>query len=81
MTVAQHKIVDSRGTQCPAPVIDLFKASRTAEVGDVIEVLATCPGAKPGIESWVRKNGNELLDIIDEKQHTRFVVRIARKSK
>ena len=79
MAAVQHKIVDSRGTQCPAPVIDLFKASRTAEVGDIIEVLATCPGAKPGIESWVRKNGNELVDIVDEKEHERFIVKIKRK--
>lgn len=77
----QNRIVDSRGTQCPAPVIDLFKASRTAEVGDIIEVLATCPGAQPGIESWVRKNGNELLGIVDEKEYKRFIVKIVRKSK
>ena len=60
-------------------MIDLFKASKTAEVGDIIEVLATCPGAKPGIESWVRKNGNELVDIVDEKEHKRFIVKIKRK--
>jgi tRNA 2-thiouridine synthesizing protein A len=76
---AQHRVVDSRGTACPAPVIDLFKAARTAEAGDIIDVLATCPGAKPGVQSWVRKNGNELLDVIDEKDHTRFIVKITKK--
>lgn len=76
-----HKIVDSRGTSCPGPITDLFKAYRNAQVGDIIELLATDPGAKPDVQAWAKKSGNEVLDIIDEKDHIRLIVKIARKGR
>jgi len=77
--VQEHKVVDSRGTSCPGPITDLFKAYRKAEVGDIIELLATDPAAKPDVQAWVKKSGNELLDIIDEKDHIRLIVKITKK--
>jgi tRNA 2-thiouridine synthesizing protein A len=79
-TVQEHKIVDSRGTSCPGPITDLFKAYRKAEVGDILELLATDPGAKPDVQAWCRKSGNELIDIIDEKDYIRLLVKITHKS-
>jgi len=78
--VQQHKIVDSRGTSCPGPITDLFKAYRKAELGDIIELLATDPAAKPDVEAWTRKSGNELLDVINESGYIRLIVKITRKA-
>ena len=75
----QHKIVDSRGTSCPGPITDLFKAYRRAELGDIIELLATDPAAKPDVQAWCAKSGNELLDIIEEKDHIRLLVKVTKK--
>ena len=44
--VQEHKIVDSRGTSCPGPITDLFKAYRKAEVGDIIELPRDGPRSK-----------------------------------
>jgi len=79
-TVNQHKVVDSRGTSCPGPITDLFKAYRKAELGDIIELLATDPAAKPDVEAWARKSGNEVIDVIDEKDHIRLLVKITKKA-
>lgn len=78
-TVEQHKVIDSRGSFCPDPITDLFKAYRTAQLGDVIELLATDPAAKADVTAWAQKSGNELVNIIDEQGYIRIVVRITKK--
>jgi tRNA 2-thiouridine synthesizing protein A len=76
-----HKVVDSRGTSCPGPITDLFKAYRTAQLGDIIELLATDPAAKPDVQAWARRSGNEVLDVIEEKDHIRIIVKITKKGR
>jgi len=78
-TVEQHKVIDSRGSFCPGPITDLFKAYRSSQLGDVIELLATDPAAKADVTAWVQKSGNELVDIIDEQGYIRIVVKITKK--
>jgi tRNA 2-thiouridine synthesizing protein A len=76
---AQHKVIDSRGSFCPGPITDLFKAYRSSQLGDVIELLATDPAAKADVTAWAQKSGNELLDIIDEQGYIRIVIKITKK--
>jgi len=78
-TVEQHKVVDSRGSFCPGPITDLFKAYRSSQLGDVIELLATDPAAKADVTAWAQKSGNQLLDIVDEQGYTRIIVKITKK--
>jgi len=77
--VEQHKVVDSRGSFCPGPITDLFKAYRSSQLGDVIELLATDPAARADVTAWAQKSGNELVDIKDEPGYTRIVVKITKK--
>jgi len=77
--VSQHKVVDSRGSFCPGPITDLFKAYRSSQIGDVIELLATDPAAKADVTAWAQRSGNELLDIIDEQGYIRIIVKITKK--
>jgi TusA-related sulfurtransferase len=79
--IQEHKVVDSRGTSCPGPITDLFKAYRNSQLGDVIELLATDPAAKPDVEAWARRSGNEVLDVINEKDHIRIIVKITKKGR
>jgi tRNA 2-thiouridine synthesizing protein A len=78
-TIEQHKVIDSRGSFCPGPITDLFKAYRSAQVGDIIELLATDPAAKPDVAAWAQKSGNQLLDVIDEPGYIRIIVKITKK--
>ena len=78
-TVEQHKVIDSRGSFCPGPITDLFKAYRNAQLGDIIELLATDPAAKADVTAWTQKTGNELLDIIDEPGYIRILVKVTKK--
>ncbi len=76
----QKTIVDSRGSFCPGPITDLFKAYRQANVGDVIELWATDPAAKSDVQAWASHSGNTVLEISDEPQYIRILVRIDRKA-
>ncbi len=74
-------VVDSRGTMCPGPITDLFKAYRHANVGDVIELLATDPAAKSDTEAWAKRSGNEILEVADEKDYVRIKIQINKKGR
>ena len=71
--------MDSRGSFCPGPITDLFKAYRSSQVGDVIELLATDPAAKADVTAWAQRSGNELLDTVDEQGYVRIIVKITKK--
>ena len=67
------------GSFCPGPITDLFKAYRSSQLGDVIELLATDPAAKADVTAWTRKSGNELVSVVDEQGYTRITVKITKK--
>lgn len=75
----QKKILDTRGSYCPGPLTELFKAYREAKQGDVIELWATDPAAKPDVKAWTARTGNELMQIVDEKDFSRILVKVTAK--
>ncbi len=77
----QRKIIDSRGSFCPGPITDLFKAYRLANIGDVIDLLATDPAAKSDVEAWAKRSGNEILEVAQESGYLRISVKIVKKGR
>lgn len=75
----QRKVVDSRGSFCPGPLTDLFKAYRSASLGDVIEVWATDPAAKSDITAWAARTGNQMIQVAEEKEYVRIAVKVTNK--
>jgi tRNA 2-thiouridine synthesizing protein A len=72
-------VVDSRGTMCPGPITDLFRAFRNSNIGDVLELWATDPAAKSDVQAWARRSGNEVVSITDENGYAKIQVRIVKK--
>jgi len=79
MYAQQRRIIDSRGSFCPGPLTDLFKAYREAKNGDVLELWATDPAAKADVQAWAKKTGNVVEEIVDEQGYVRIVVRVTAK--
>ena len=79
MSAQQRRIIDSRGSFCPGPLTDLFKAYREAKNGDVLELWATDPAAKADVQAWAKKTGNVVEEIVDEQVYVRIVVRVTAK--
>jgi len=67
--------VDARGQSCPGPLVTLHKALKNAERGDLLELLATDPGARSDVPSWAKLSGNELLEADEDGGVLRFVIR------
>ena len=61
-TLNANKMLDCAGMLCPLPVIKVAKAIKEIEVGQVLKMVATDPGAPPDMEAWARQTGNEILD-------------------
>ncbi|HLE26775.1 MAG TPA: sulfurtransferase TusA family protein [Anaerolineales bacterium] len=63
MTALQEdKTLDCSGMLCPLPVIKTSKTIKEMQVGQVLKMIATDPGAPADMEAWSRQTGNELLD-------------------
>lgn len=77
----KRHLVDARGSFCPGPITDLFKAYRAASLGDEIELLATDPAAKADVEAWAARSGNEIVEATQEKDHLRLLVRVTKKGR
>ncbi len=69
--------VDARGQSCPGPLVTLHKALKVAARGDLLELLATDPGARSDVPSWAKLSGNELVESSEADGVLRFVIRKA----
>lgn len=61
MELQANKILDCSGMNCPMPVVKTSKAIKELDVGQVLKVIATDPGAPADMQAWARQTGNELL--------------------
>ena len=58
--------LDTTGTACPIPVIELAKAMRAAEVGAVVELVSDDAAAKVDIPIWCRMQSQTLRSQRDD---------------
>jgi tRNA 2-thiouridine synthesizing protein A len=73
--MSERTLIDSRGSVCPGPVLDLFKAYRQARDGDEVELLATDPAAEPDSAAWARRNQSEILSVSKNEGYLRIAIR------
>ena len=55
------KTLDCKGIACPLPIVQISKAMRELEPGEILEVEATDPAFIADVEAWSRKTGNRLI--------------------
>ena len=57
-----HKEIDTRGLNCPLPILRAKKALSDMISGQVLKVVATDPGSLRDFQAFARQTGNELLE-------------------
>jgi tRNA 2-thiouridine synthesizing protein A len=67
--------LDLKGLSCPLPIVKTAQAVKDLAPGDLIEALATDPGAVPDFNAWCKSTGNELVDQSESEGIYRFVIR------
>ena len=57
-----QKEIDTRGLNCPLPILKAKKALADMLSGDVLKVVATDPGSMRDFQAFARQTGNELVE-------------------
>ena len=73
-TPAITRTIDARGSYCPGPLMELIRAIREGQVGDVIAVLSSDAGSKLDIPKWVEKAGHRLVGLETRDGYDEIVV-------
>ncbi|MBP6252535.1 MAG: sulfurtransferase TusA family protein [Rubrivivax sp.] len=56
------KEIDTRGLNCPLPILKAKKALAEMVSGETLRVVSTDPGSMRDFKAFARQTGNELLD-------------------
>ncbi len=57
-----QKELDTRGLNCPLPILKAKKALADMTSGQVLKVVATDPGSMRDFQAFARQTGNELVE-------------------
>lgn len=70
-----NRTVDARNTFCPGPLMELIRAVKEGQVGEIIAVLSSDTGSQRDIPLWVKKAGHELLAVNERGDYNEFVIK------
>jgi tRNA 2-thiouridine synthesizing protein A len=66
-----HRELDTRGLNCPLPILKAKKALADMESGEILKVVSTDPGSMRDFQAFARQTGNELLE--QAAEHADFI--------
>lgn len=69
--------LDCKGMFCPMPIVQLKKATKNMQPGQVLRLVATDPGSKRDVPAWAEKTGNDILDSNEEGKEFTFIIRVS----
>lgn len=59
--IAFDKELDTKGLNCPLPILRAKKALAELTSGQVLKIVATDPGSVRDFQAFAKQTGNELL--------------------
>ena len=68
-------VVDTRGLNCPMPILKAKKGTRDLQSGQILHVIATDSGAANDFPLFCRQSGNELIETSNEDGDYHFYIR------
>ncbi|ADY02273.1 SirA family protein [Vulcanisaeta moutnovskia 768-28] len=68
-------MLDARGYACPYPQVFTLKVIKELKENSIIEVLVDNPASCDNVPAAVRKLGHEVLEVNQEGNYWRIVVR------
>ena len=73
-TPAITRTIDARGSFCPGPLMELIRAIRESQVGDIIAVWSSDRGSRIDIPRWIEKAGHRLVALETRDGYDEIVV-------
>jgi TusA-related sulfurtransferase len=72
--VPVNRTIDARGSYCPGPLMELIRAIREGQVGDVIAVWSSDAGSRTDIPAWIEKAGHRLVGVETRDGYDEIIV-------
>ena len=69
--------LDCKGMFCPMPIVQLKKATKNMQPGQVLRLVATDPGSKRDVPAWAEKTGNDILGSSEEGREFTFIIKVS----
>jgi TusA-related sulfurtransferase len=73
-TPAAARVIDARGSYCPGPLMELIRAIRESQPGQILAVYSSDSGSRIDIPKWVDKAGHRLVGITQRAGYDEIVV-------
>ena len=70
------KQIDTRGLNCPLPILRAKKALTDMQSGQLLKVVATDPGSLRDFQAFARQTGNEL---VEQQQQGEDIIHVLRR--
>ena len=71
------KELDTRGLNCPLPILRTKKALSDLQSGQMLKVAATDPGSVKDFQAFAKQTGNEL--VLSESANNEFIFVLKKK--
>ena len=71
------KEIDTRGLNCPLPILKAKKALAEMQSGQLLKVVATDAGSMRDFQAFAKQTGNQLLS--SDTQNNEFVFMMQKK--
>ncbi len=68
-------VLDTKGLNCPLPILKAKKALKGLADGNTVEILSTDPGSVADFAAFCRTTGNELLEQSEEGGVYKYLIR------
>ncbi|MFZ9183543.1 MAG: sulfurtransferase TusA family protein [Hylemonella sp.] len=69
--------LDTRGLNCPLPILKAKKALSEMQSGETLKVISTDPGSMRDFVAFAKQTGNELLE--QSNQGSDYIHRLRRR--
>jgi tRNA 2-thiouridine synthesizing protein A len=76
MSITPDQTLDCSGMACPMPILKTKKAVDSLQIGQILKMIATDPGATSDMDAWTQKTGHQL--VASEKEGGKFIFYIKR---
>ena len=68
--------LDTKGLNCPLPILRAKKALKSMATGATLEIEATDPGSVKDFAAFCRVTGNDLVDSSEDGGVYKFLIRV-----
>jgi tRNA 2-thiouridine synthesizing protein A len=75
MSETADQVLDTKGLNCPLPILKAKKALKDIATGGTLEVLATDPGSVADFQAFCRTTGNELVANSEDGGVFKFLIK------